>query len=159
MKYLLVNIFLAFIWLSLTQKFSLAEFAVGYAAGYLVIWFTHRNMNQKPRYTTVLPKAASFILLFVREVISSSLKVAVDIMRKKPNIRPGIIAIPLDAKTDFEIATFASIITLTPGTTSMAVSDDKTLLYVYTLYLDENEQKTIDEIKNGLEKKLLEVLR
>lgn len=159
MKYLLMNIFLAFIWLSLTQKFRLDEFAFGYLAGYLVIWFTHRNTPNKPKYVTIVPKAASFASLFVKEVVKGSLRVGLDILRSKPHIRPGIVAVPLDARTDFEIATLASFITLTPGTTSLAVSDDRTVLYVYNVYLNENEQDTIAEIKNGLEKKLLEVLR
>ncbi|MBK9292207.1 MAG: Na+/H+ antiporter subunit E [Bacteroidetes bacterium] len=159
MKYLLLNIFLAFIWLTLTQKFSLDEFAFGYLAGYLVIWFTHHKVRNKPRYVTFVPKFASFAWLFVCEVVKGSLRIATDILRSSPRIRPGIIAIPLDARTDFEIATLASIITLTPGTTSLAVSDDKSLLYVYSVYLDADEQKNIEGIKKGLEKKLLEVLR
>ncbi|HMM11223.1 MAG TPA: Na+/H+ antiporter subunit E [Bacteroidales bacterium] len=159
MKYLVMNIFLAFIWLTLTQKFRLDEFAFGYLAGYLVIWFTHRNTPRKPKYVTIIPKAFSFGLLFVREVLKGSLRVGIDILRPHPRISPGIIAIPLDARTDFEIATLASFITLTPGTTSLAVSDDRTVLYVYSVYLSGNEQDTINEIKNGLEKKLLEVLR
>jgi multicomponent Na+:H+ antiporter subunit E len=159
MKYLLMNIFLAFIWLTLTQKFRLDEFAFGYLAGYLVIWFTHRNTPSKPKYVTIVPKAAAFASLFVKEVVKGSLRVGLDILRSKPHIRPGIVAVPLDARTDFEIATLASFITLTPGTTSLAVSDDRTVLYVYNVYLSENEQDTIEEIKNGLEKKLLEVLR
>lgn len=159
MKYLLMNIFLAFIWLTLTQKFRLDEFAFGYLAGYLVIWFTHRNTSAKPKYVTFLPRAASFASLFVREVVKGSLRVGLDIVRHKPRIRPGIIAVPLEARTDFEIATLASFITLTPGTTSLAVSDDRTVLYVYSVYVGDNLQDTVDEIKNGLEKKLLEVLR
>ena len=72
---------------------------------------------------------------------------------------PGIIAVPLDAKSDMEITLLANSITLTPGTISIAVSDDKKILYVYNMYLDKDPENSIQEIKNGLEHKLLEVLR
>lgn len=159
MIYLLLNIFLAFLWLILTLRFTVDEFVFGYVLGYLVIWFTHRNIRKKPKYVTILPKLASFLALFVREVVNGSLRIASDILSPRPRIRPGIIALPLDAQTDLEITTLAGILTLTPGTTSMAISSDKSVLYLYTVYIDGDEQETIKHIKKGLEKKLLEVLR
>ncbi|MCF8328280.1 MAG: Na+/H+ antiporter subunit E, partial [Bacteroidales bacterium] len=45
------------------------------------------------------------------------------------------------------------------GTISIALSDDRKTLYVYNMYLNEDPEKSIQEIKNGLEHKLLEVLR
>jgi multicomponent Na+:H+ antiporter subunit E len=36
-----------------------------------------------------------------------------------------VIALPLDAKTDLEITILASLISLTPGTLSLDVSEDK----------------------------------
>lgn len=76
------------------------------------------------------------------------------------NIRPGIIAVPLDAKTDAEITVLAQVITLTPGTLSMDVSPDRSTLYVHALYVPNGDKQTIiDEIKNGFERRLLEVMR
>jgi multicomponent Na+:H+ antiporter subunit E len=75
-------------------------------------------------------------------------------------MNPGIIAVPLDAATDLEITLLANSITLTPGTTSLAVSEDRSTLYVYNVYIDKtSKNNSVLDIKNGLEKKLLEVLR
>lgn len=159
MRYLLINIFFAFLWLMLTMRFGLSDFIFGYAAGYLVIWFLNRKKPIKPAYSLFIPRFTSFMLLFIKEVVKGSLRIGYDIITPNHYMKPGIIAFPMEAKTDLEIMALANIITLTPGTTSLAVSADKKILYVYNVYLDDDIQKSIDEIKNGLEKKLLEVLR
>ncbi len=92
------------------------------------------------------------------ELIVANLKVAFDIITPKDYMEPGIVAVPLDAETDMEITLLANLITLTPGTLSLDVSKDRKILYIHTLYLDDAE-KFRAEIKNGMEKRLLEVLR
>jgi multicomponent Na+:H+ antiporter subunit E len=159
MKNLMANMLLSFIWLTATMRFNLPNFIFGFIIGFIVLWFVNRKNKAERRYVTFLPLFFSFIFLFVREVIKGSLRIGYDIITPRHYMRPGIIAIPLDAKTDLEITSLANTITLTPGTTSLAVSEDRAYLYVYNVYLDEDVQKSIDEIKNGLEKKILEVLR
>jgi multicomponent Na+:H+ antiporter subunit E len=159
MKHLLENLFLAFIWITLTMKFELTNFIFGFAAGFLVLWFVNRKKVDEYRYIHFVPRLLSFLLLFIKEVIKGSVRIGYDIVTPRHYMRPGIIAVPLDAKTDLEITLLANTITLTPGTTSIALSEDRAFLYVYSTYLDEDVQKSIEEIKNGLEKKLMEVLR
>jgi multicomponent Na+:H+ antiporter subunit E len=65
----------------------------------------------------------------------ANLKVAFDIITPKDYMSPGIIAFPLDAKSDLEITLFANLLTLTPGTLSLDVSSDKKILYVHALYV------------------------
>ncbi len=159
MKNLLANFLLSFIWLAATMRFNLSNFLFGFVVGFIVLWFVNRKNKAEKRYITFIPRFFSFVSLFVREVIKGSLRIGFDIITPRHYMRPGIIAVPLDAKTDLEITSLANSITLTPGTTSLAVSEDKSYLYVYNVYLDEDKQKSIDDIKNGLEKKILEVLR
>jgi len=73
-------------------------------------------------------------------------------------MRPGIVAVPLEARSDIEITLFANLLTLTPGTLSLDVSSDKKVIYVHALYVDDAGSFR-REIKEGLEKRLLEVLR
>jgi multicomponent Na+:H+ antiporter subunit E len=158
MKTLILNIFLAVIWLALTMKFTFINIFFGFAAGYFVLMTLSRSKNEK-KYFTRLPKALAYLALFSREVIKGSLKIGADIITPRHNMHPAILAVPLDARTDIEITLLANSITLTPGTTSLAVSHDRKTLYVYNVYADKDINKSIAEIKNGLEKKLLEVLR
>jgi multicomponent Na+:H+ antiporter subunit E len=75
-------------------------------------------------------------------------------------MRPGIIAIPLDARTDLEITLLANLITLTPGTLSLDVSADRRVLYVHVMYIDNDDIEAVRRsIKDGFERRVLEVLR
>ena len=72
--------------------------------------------------------------------------------------RPGIIAVPLDAKTDVEITLLANLVSLTPGTISLDVSDDRSVLYVHAMFV-EDPQRLCQEIKSGFERRILDLLR
>jgi multicomponent Na+:H+ antiporter subunit E len=75
-------------------------------------------------------------------------------------MRPGVVAIPLDARTDAEITLLANLITLTPGTLSLDVSSDRRMLYIHVMYIDNDDLEEVRrKIKAGFERRVLEVLR
>jgi len=153
----LLNILLAIAWILLTGELTAENFIEGLIIGYIILWVSKAALDGT-KYFKKIPKAISFFFYFVKELIVANLKVAFDIVTPKDYMQPGIVAVPLDAKTDMEITLLANLITLTPGTLSLDVSGDKKVLYIHTLYLD-NTEKFRAEIKNGMEKRLLEVLR
>ena len=71
----------------------------------------------------------------------------------KLHMTPGIVGVPLDIKSDAEITMLANLITLTPGTLSLDVSEDKKVLYVHSMYIT-NREDFINGIKNGFEKRI-----
>lgn len=159
MKTFFQHLFLLFIWLAITMDLTTENLFFGFVVSYFVLWFVQRN-DKKAKYFTLIIRLMAFLALFVKEVIKGSVRIGYDIVTPRHYMRPGIIAVPLDAKTDLEITLLANAITLTPGTTSITVSKDKCTLYVYNAYLNkEGREKNVANIKNGLEKKLLEVLR
>ena len=73
---------------------------------------------------------------------------------------PGVVAIPLDARTDAEIALLANLITLTPGSVSLDLSEDRRVLYVHAMYIDGGDVEAYRRsVKQGLERRVLELLR
>jgi multicomponent Na+:H+ antiporter subunit E len=64
----------------------------------------------------------------------------------------------LEAKTSLEITLLANLISLTPGTLSLDVSDDRKVLYVHAMYIDD-KASFVNSIKNGFEKRLLAIMR
>jgi multicomponent Na+:H+ antiporter subunit E len=73
---------------------------------------------------------------------------------------PGVVAIPLDARTDAEITLLANLITLTPGSVSLDLSEDKSVLYVHAMYIDGGDVEAYRRsVKEGLERRVLELLR
>ena len=67
----------------------------------------------------------------------------------------GFIAFPLTVESDFEIALLANLITLTPGTLSVDVSEDRKVLYIHCIDVPDPEG-TIADIRNGFERKIME---
>jgi multicomponent Na+:H+ antiporter subunit E len=97
--------------------------------------------------------AIVFLAYFLWELILANLRVAYDVVTIRHFMRPGILAVPLEAHTDFEITALANLISLTPGTLSLDVSTDRKVLFVHVMYLGD-----IQEFKR-LESRLLKVLR
>ncbi|WP_185974371.1 Na+/H+ antiporter subunit E [Litoribacter populi] len=154
---LLSNILLAIIWVSLTGNFSAEGFVFGFMLSYVLLWLISTS-RRDDKYFTRGPKIIAFFFFFIYELVKANLQVAYDVMTPRYYMKPGIIRIPLHAKTDLEITLLANLISLTPGTLSLDVSDDKKVLYVHAMYVSDKEA-FIHSIKNGFERKLLEILR
>jgi multicomponent Na+:H+ antiporter subunit E len=153
----LLNILLAFAWVLLTGQVTAENFIEGIIIGYIILWISKSALGGT-KYFKKIPKGISFFFYFIKELVIANLKVSFDIVTPKDYMQPGIIAVPLDAETDMEITLLANFITLTPGSLSLDVSKDKKVLYVHALYVDDTD-KFRQEIKNGIEKRLLQVLR
>ncbi len=153
----LFNILLAIAWMMLAGEVRAGTFAVGMIVGYLILWFS-RSAWGKTSYFTKIPIVVRFVLYFLKELVIANLKVAFDIVTPKDYMEPGVIAVPLDVETDIEITLFANLVTLTPGTLSLDVSPDRRTLYVHALYVRDADRFR-HELKNGLEKRLIEVMR
>lgn len=153
----LLNLLLALAWVALTGAFSPVNFVIGLVLGYAALLMTQQVTGQTS-YFRKIRTVASFALFFMWEVIKANLRVAYDVLSPRQRITPGIIAIPLDAKTDAEITFLANLITLTPGTLSLDVSEDRKVLYIHAMYVEDVERFR-REIKDGLERRLLGMLR
>ena len=153
----LLNIFLAAGFSAVFGEFSLRVLLSGFAVGYAALWFT-KPLYKDTRYFQRLPKVLLLIGYFIKELFVSNLQVLWDVITPKHISRPGIIGIPLDAETNLEIMLVANLISLTPGTLTVDVSDDKKILYVHVMFLEDLEG-TRKSIKEGLEKRVLEVTR
>lgn len=109
-----------------------------------------------PAYFRKLPKAMNLLLYFLKEMFVANLKIAYDIVTPSLYVQPTVIAYPLVAKTDLEITLLACMITLTPGTLSLDVSEDKRILYIHALYLGKDgEEGLIRSLKKGFEDRIL----
>lgn len=103
-------------------------------------------------------KWISLALFFLKELILSALKVAWLVVQPQPRLRPGIIAYPLTVTTDAQITLLANMITLTPGTLSIDVSEDRKTLFIHAIDI-ESREALIASIAAGFETRVLEVLR
>ncbi len=153
----ILNIAFAVVFTILLGSDSIGVFLSGFALGYVGLWLS-KPLYRDTAYFRRLPKTVNLAVYFLKELVVSNLRVLWDVITPKHINRPGIIGIPLTAKTDLEIFVVASLISLTPGTLSVDLSDDRKILFVHVMFLDDVE-KTREDIKSGLERRVLEVMR
>ncbi len=156
-KQFLLNIILTFVWVALTGSLTMANIGFGFALAFFILWMKERTGNDK-RYFFRVPKIIAFIFFYFFEMIKANMQVAYDVITPHYFMKPGIVGLPLDAKTDFEITMLSNMISLTPGTLVVDLSTDRKVMFVHVMYLESREQ-FIKTTKEGLEKKLLEILR
>lgn len=159
MNLLLPAVLLALGWAAATGTFSLLNLLFGG----LVAWvglFVVRDRVESPRLLRRARRIASLAGLLVYELFLSAIRVAVLVARPdmRRHLRPAIIAFPLTATSDAEITLLANLITLTPGTLSVDVSDDRKTLYVHAINCPD-KAATIAEISEGFEVKVMEAFR
>jgi multicomponent Na+:H+ antiporter subunit E len=151
------NIMLALVWVAMTAGFTPLNFALGFGLGYLILVFSQRALGSTSYFLKV-GQFFSFAAFFGRELVLANLRVAYDVVTPGFHMRPAIVAVPLDVKTDAEITMLANLITVTPGSFTLEVSADRSVLYVHAMYVDDLEAFR-REIKDGFERRVLELLR
>lgn len=134
------NILLALIWVAVSGDFSGSNLLVGFVLGYVILGISLREVPRFAAYMRRVPNIIRFVGFFLRELVTANLRVAWDIVTPTHHMRPAVIAVPLEAKTEGEIALVANLISLTPGTLSLDVSSDRRVLYIHVMYLDDLEQ-------------------
>ena len=156
---LIGNLLLALAWAALQAELSLANLLTGYVLGYLILLLlTRGGVLGESRYVGKLTMALGLAAFFLRELVHANLRLARDVVSPRNHIRPGIVAVPLDATSDGEILLLTALINLTPGSVALDVSADRKLLYVHAMYVDSAEAARAD-IKHGYERRVLHLLR
>ena len=158
MQLFVTNVLISLLWALLTGKVSVGNLLLGFVLGYVALVILYPKSGTSSSYFRKTVQVISFAAFFTKELVVSSWRVAVDVMRPLPEMRPGVIGIPMDAETDLEITLLANVISLTPGTLSLDVSKDRKTLYIHAMYVI-NPDDLRKEIKDGLERRLLELLR
>ena len=160
MQLFVTNVLISLLWALLTGKLTVGNLVLGFLLGYVSLTLLHSRDEEEAKnsYFRKSTQLIRFSLFFTKELIVSSWRVATDVVKPLPRMRPGVIGIPLDAETDLEITLLANIISLTPGTLSLDVSEDRKTLYIHAMYVL-NPDDLRKEIKDGLERRLLELLR
>ncbi|MEL6585433.1 MAG: Na+/H+ antiporter subunit E [Pseudomonadota bacterium] len=158
MNIFLLNIILAIAWAALTNSFTLPGLAIGMIIGFLALWVIQPLFEDRGGgYFVRVWRWGKLLVLFHYELIVSSLSVAWDVLTPRHRARPGIIAVPLRAKGEAEVLLVTNLISLTPGTLSLDVTEDCNTLFVHAMFADDAE-KIVSEIENGMERWVREAL-
>lgn len=144
---LVLGAWLVVLWLMLWGHLSFANLVSGavVAAGVLLVvpvrGERHPTAREEPRTFTVRPwHAGRFVLWTIGQVLVSSLRLAWEVVTPTNSIAMGVVRVPLRGVSDAHTAIVANVITLTPGTISLDVTADPTVLEVHVLHLRDPDE-------------------
>ncbi|KOR89762.1 Na+/H+ antiporter subunit E [Paenibacillus solani] len=154
---ILLNIMIAVVWMFLNSDWSPQQFIVGYLIGILLIYLL-RRFWPNDFYLRKLWSILLLLLLFLSELLKSSITVIRQILRPKLDVQPGIFAYTTELKSDWEITVLSCLICLTPGTLTLEVSHDGQTLYIHAMDIEDVDELS-NQIRNTFEKAIKEVTR
>ena len=97
-----------------------------------------------------------YLLVFIWEIIKANFDVAYRVMHPAMPIKPGIVKVKLNIKSEFGRAMLANSITMTPGTISLDIIND--YLYIHWIYVfSTNPDEYRDSIAGNFEKILIKI--
>ena len=86
----------------------------------------------------------------------ANFEVAMLVLGSTKKLNPAFVAVPMDITYELPITILASTVSLTPGTVSAEISEDKKWLYVHVLNLTDQDA-LIAQIKQRYERPLMEI--
>lgn len=142
-------------WLALNNSASAGNLVLAALFAVTIPLATAALRSDAPRMTwsAGIARLAAAVL---KDIVLSNVAVARRILGPEEAIHPGFVWVPLDIRDPHGIVALASIITMTPGTLSADLSDDRRHLLVHAFNLDD-EAALIADIKARYEKPLMEI--
>ena len=157
MKAFLAHLVIILAWTIFSGLPSGLAIVIGFAVGALALSLFPRASGSL-RYGVRLWRVAKLFVVFVKEFILSVSRVAKLVMAPKMRFRPGLITVPLALTRDAEITLLSNLITLTPGTLTVDVADDRASLLVHAIDCPDPDAAKAD-IKNGFERLIREAFQ
>lgn len=153
----IINLFIATLWFLLNDDptANFTTFMSGFLVGTLILYAMHRFFGTQFYLRRVL-KIMKLILLFIQELLLSSVSVLKQILDPQLKISPGIFTYETKLTGDYQVTTLALLLTLTPGSVVMEVSEDQSTFYIHAMDIEESKETVIRSI-GKFERAILEV--
>ncbi|MDA3954690.1 MAG: Na+/H+ antiporter subunit E [Bacteroidales bacterium] len=155
MKYIALFIIALLFWLLLTFNLSISNIVVGIVAAVAtcILFGKHfavtsfSKLLQPQRYFWFVV----YLIIFIWECLKANFEVAYRVLHPAMPIKPGIVKIKIDLKTDIAKTTLANSITMTPGTITVDIIDE--YIYVHWIYIStDNPEEYSQKVSGRFEK-------
>lgn len=143
-------------WQILSDGISGASIVLGVILAWLIPQLTRNFWPERPTFKKIwiMP---GYVLRVLKDIVVASFSVAWLILSPRTP-RPAFISYPLHLENPMAISVLASTISLTPGTVSADISNDRKILLIHALDAP-SDQEVINDIYNRYEKPLLEMFQ
>lgn len=153
----LLSAVLLVVWPVINGSGSLGQWLLGAALAVVIPWFTEALRPERARLRApwTIVRLGGVVL---HDIVMSNIDVAKRILGSEGRITPGYVWVPLTITDPHGIVALAGIITMTPGTLSADLADDRRHLLVHAFHL-EDEAALIESIKTRYETPLMEIFQ
>ncbi len=152
------NIALAVAWAALTGDITLRGLGVGFVVGSAALFATRPLFPGSERYFSRALRWMILVVIFLWELVVSSIQVVWDVLTPRHKARPGIISVPLDLDDDMAVLVMTNYISLTPGTLCLDVTEDCNTLLIHAMFADDPDAIR-RSIKDGVERRIKEAIK
>lgn len=145
------------LWLGLAGSVSVGQVLLATLLGLLLPWLTQSFWPNRPRVARPVAGARlAVIVLF--DIVVANWQVARRVLGPLDRLHPRFIEVPLDIEDNFVATILGGIVSMTPGTVSVDIDQERRLLLVHALDVEDPET-AIRTIKARYEAPLKEVFQ
>jgi len=149
------------VWLGLTGIFDMQEVIAGLIVAAIVTILSGQFLittHKKNSFIKRIVYGIAYIFKFIWEMIKANFHVAYIVIHPKLPIKPGIIKIDTKLTKPVALTMLGNSITLTPGTLTVDVDEDKKKLYIHQIDLKSTDiDKNTKDVGARFEPLLTEV--
>ncbi|GGJ98388.1 Na+/H+ antiporter subunit E [Luteimonas terricola] len=142
-------------WLLMVSEINAAQVTLALILGLVIPLYATRIDREFARIGSLRPLPRFFMVL-LWDILLSNVRVARQVLGPEARIHSGFIWYPLEIDNIHGITALACCITLTPGTVTAALSDDRRFLLVHVFDISD-EAGLVADIKSKYERPLMEV--
>ncbi len=129
-------------WVAFTTSLDWQELLAGGVLSFILAFYTGKQFSEGGM-SNFSPRRVIFgiryLFVFIWEMIKANVDVARRVLSPKIPLNPGIIEIKTNLKTNVAKLALANSITLTPGTLTVDIVDDK--LYIHWIYVHTKDRE------------------
>ncbi|MGJ8676301.1 MAG: Na+/H+ antiporter subunit E [Akkermansiaceae bacterium] len=100
--------------------------------------------------------AINLSLFYIKEVVMSNVRVAYEVLTPAVHMNPALITVNISGLTDRQIIATSNLITMTPGTLSLGITEDLQQLTIHSMYVDDPSEAALD-IENNYIRRIRDV--
>ena len=154
----LLNVFLAVTYCALVGRVDILDFVVGFLIGFGILALIDRRRS-RTRYVSRLIRLVRFLSYFLYILVKANIEVAIEVVTPGFGFEPRIVRLPVDGLTETQITVLANAITLTPGTLSADIDEQRRVLYVHSMYARDRDRAVADleQLKTHLMREVFNV--
>ena len=127
----------------LTMEIALFGIAVSGAVFAFVCRFMEYSLKKELRFYRLMPAFVQYLYYLIKEIVFSNITVSRMILTRKEEMEPVIVHVRTRLKSETARVILANSITLTPGTITVSLTDDKLLVHCLDKSLSEGMEDSV----------------